>query len=111
MREETEAIRKHYNANPRKEWDRLQKNHPYEKYITVKMMDRYIMPGNTILDIGGGPGHYSIHYARMGHAVTLVDLSDENVRFCKKESPAVWRKNQCHARKRTGSFPLSGRLL
>ena len=86
MREETEAIRKHYNANPRKEWDRLQKNHPYEKYITVKMMDRYIKPGDTILDIGGGPGHYSIHYARMGHAVTLVDLSDENVRFAKKKA-------------------------
>ena len=35
MREETETIRTYYNANPRKEWDRLMKKHPYEKYITV----------------------------------------------------------------------------
>ena len=42
MREETEAIRAHYNADPRKEWDWLQKRTPYEKYITVHMMDRYI---------------------------------------------------------------------
>ncbi|MBR6382149.1 MAG: class I SAM-dependent methyltransferase [Lachnospiraceae bacterium] len=86
MREETEAIREHYNADPQKEWNRLKIFHPYEKYITTHMMDRYIRPGSTILDIGGGPGHYSVHYARQGHAVTLFDLSDENVRFAKKKA-------------------------
>ena len=86
MREETDAIRAHYNADPQKEWDRLKKKHPYEKYITIRMMDRYIQPGCSILDIGGGPGHYSIHYARKGHPVTLLDLSDENVRFAKKKA-------------------------
>ena len=86
MREEIEAVRVHYDADPRKEWDRLQTKHPYEKYITTHMMDRYIKPGDTILDIGGGPGHYSIHYARQGHDVTLLDLSEENVRFAKKKA-------------------------
>ena len=86
MREETEAIRTHYDADPQKEWDRLKKRHPYEKYITVRMMGRYIRPGSTILDIGGGPGHYSIYYAKQGHTVTLLDLSDENVRFAKKKA-------------------------
>ena len=86
MREQTEAIRTHYNADPRKEWDRLQVRHPFEKYITTHMMDRYIRPGCSILDIGGGPGHYSIYYAGKGHAVTLLDLSDENVRFAKKKA-------------------------
>jgi len=47
MREETETIRTYYNANPRKEWDRLMKKHPYEKYITVNVTDRYIQPGCT----------------------------------------------------------------
>ena len=86
MREETEAVRTHYNADPQKEWDRLQKRTPYEKYITVRMMERYIRPGGSILDIGGGPGQYAIHFARQGHAVTLLDLSDENVRFAKKKA-------------------------
>ena len=86
MREETETIRTYYNVDPRKEWDRLMKKHPYEKYITVHVMDRYIQPGCSILDIGGGPGHYSIHYAKQGHPVTLLDLSDENVRFAKKKA-------------------------
>ena len=86
MHEETEAIRAHYNADPQKEWDRLKVRHPYEKYITIHIMDRYIRPGDIILDIGGGPGHYSIHWAKQGHDVTLLDLSDENVRFAKKKA-------------------------
>lgn len=86
MREEIEAIRRHYNTDPQQEWDRLKKRRPYEKYITIHMMDRFIQPNNTILDVGGGPGHYSIHYARLGHNVTLLDLSEENVRFAKKKA-------------------------
>lgn len=86
MKEQTEAVREHYEENPQKEWDRLKKRHPYEKYITVNMMDRYIRPGSKILDIGGGPGHYSVHYARQGHEVTLLDLSEGNVRFAKKKA-------------------------
>ena len=86
MREETEVIRAHYNEDPQKEWDRLQKRHPYEKYITTRMMDRYLRPDDSILDIGGGPGQYAVHYAREGPAVTLLDLSDGNVRFAKKKA-------------------------
>ena len=86
MHEKRDEIRSYYNANPQKEWDRLKKKHPYEKYITIRMMDRYIKPGDRILDIGGGPGHYAIHYAKQGHSVTLLDLSDENVRFAKKKA-------------------------
>ncbi len=86
MREESEAIRVHYDADPQKEWDRLKVRTPYEKYITIHMMDRYLRPGGTILDIGGGPGHYAVHYARQGHAVTLLDLSGENVRFAKRKA-------------------------
>ena len=86
MLEQTGTVRAHYNADPGKEWNRLMTGHPYEKYITVRMMDRYIRPGGTLLDIGGGPGHYSIYYAKQGHAVTLLDLSEENVRFAKKKA-------------------------
>ena len=84
--EKKDEIRAHYDADPQKEWDRLKKKHPYEKYITLHIMDRYIAPGDRILDIGGGPGHYAIHYAKQGHPVTLLDLSDENVRFAKKKA-------------------------
>lgn len=86
MKNNIQEVKEHYNENSKIEWDRLQKKYPYEKYITIKIMDKYIKDGDSILDIGGGPGHYSIHYALMNHDVTLLDLSDENIKFAKNKS-------------------------
>lgn len=86
MKQEILEVQKHYDANPLREWNRLQKEHPYEKYITLKVMERYIQPGDSILDIGGGPGHYAVHFSRKGHAVALVDLSGENVKFARQKA-------------------------
>lgn len=79
------TIQEHYDSDVQKEWDRLEK-HPFEFRITTDMMDRYIKPGDSILDIGGGPGRYSIYYAKKGCDVTLMDLSPENVKFALEKS-------------------------
>lgn len=78
-------VQDHYDSDVQKEWDRLER-HPFEFILTAKMMDRYIKTGDKILDIGGGPGRYSIYYAKKGCDVTLVDLSSENVKFALKKS-------------------------
>lgn len=49
-------------------------------------MDKYICEGDTILDIGGGPGRYSIYYAKKSCDVTLVDLSSGNINLAKKKA-------------------------
>lgn len=74
----TEQIKKYYNENSEKEWDRLER-HPFEFAFTTYMMDQYIKNGDSILDIGGGPGRYSIHYSKKGCNVTLIDLSEANI--------------------------------
>jgi len=73
-----EAVKKHYDESARNEWTRL-KEHPFEFIFTTYEMDRFIKDGDSILDIGGGPGRYSIYYAKKGHPVTLIDLSDGNI--------------------------------
>ena len=75
-----EIVRNFYDQNSQQEWDRLDR-HPYEFAITTRMMDRYIKPGDSILDIGGGPGRYSLHYLQQGNPVTLTDLSQGNIDF------------------------------
>lgn len=50
-------VQEHYDSDVQKEWDRLGR-HPFEFIITTSMMDRYIRPGDRILDIGGDPGNY-----------------------------------------------------
>ena len=80
-----DQVKSYYDENAREEWDRLE-HHPFEFLFTTYMMDRYIRPGDRILDIGGGPGRYSLHYARKGCAVTLVDLSEGNIAFARQKA-------------------------
>ena len=75
-----DIIRNFYDQNSQQEWERLDR-HPYEFAITTRMMDRYIQPGDSILDIGGGPGRYSLHYLQKGNLVLLTDLSQGNINF------------------------------
>ena len=79
MQQDIATVREHYNANAEREWSRLDE-HPFEFIFTTHMMEQYVREGDRILDIGGGPGRYAIHFAKRGCDVTLVDLSEENVR-------------------------------
>ena len=85
MNKDIETVRSFYDQGAEKEWLRLE-DHPFEFALTTWMMDKYIRPGDTILDIGGGPGRYSIHYAKKGCAVTLADLSEGNVDFARNKA-------------------------
>jgi len=88
MEDFVRVVQEHYDKDVQKEWDRLER-HPFEFMITTGMMDRYIKPGDRILDIGGGPGRYSLYYAMKGCDVTLIDLSSENVNFAIKKSKEI----------------------
>ena len=50
------------------------------------MLNRYIMPNDKVLDIGGGHGRYFLYLAEKGCNVTLFDLSPENIKFAEERS-------------------------
>lgn len=85
MQQDIEAVKAFYDENPQKEWERFD-THPSEFFITTKMMERLIRPGEHILDIGGGPGRYSIYFAQRGCDVTLLDLSERNAAFAREKA-------------------------
>ena len=76
---EVENVREYYNQNSLNEWERLQGFH-FEFEITKVMLNKYGKFGK-VLDIGGGPGRYSLYLSSLGFDVTLVDLSENNVKF------------------------------
>jgi len=80
-----EQVKTYYDENTQKEWERLE-THPFEFIFTTYMMEKYIRPGQRILDIGGGPGRYAIHFSGQGCDVTLVDLSEGNVRQAQEKA-------------------------
>lgn len=79
MDETTKIIRDFYDQNAEIEYNRIA-NRP-EYLLTCRMLDRYIKPADKVLDIGGGPGRYSLYLAEKGCEVTLFDLSPENVKY------------------------------
>ena len=78
-RESIETVRAYYNGGCEGEWGRIA-GRP-EFLLTCRYLDRYIKPGDKVLDIGGGPGRYSLYLAEKGCKVMLADLSEENVKF------------------------------
>lgn len=74
----TEAVKSFYDGETEKEWGRLLR-HSAEFEITRRFMDRYVKAGDSVLDVGGGPGRYSVYLAGKGCKVTLLDLSPGNV--------------------------------
>ena len=70
-----DVVRHYYNENAEHEWARLETDR-VEFAITMRALEEYLPPApRRALDIGGGPGRYSIELARRGYAVTLADFS------------------------------------
>jgi 2-polyprenyl-3-methyl-5-hydroxy-6-metoxy-1,4-benzoquinol methylase len=96
---EVDIVEKFYDENIEMEWNRLN-GFKYEYEITKKMMKKYMNKGK-VLDIGGGPGRYSLYLASLGYDVTLVDLSNKNVDFAIRKSKELGlniNAFQCDAR-------------
>lgn len=73
-------IQRFYSISAEREWNRLL--HPTDGHLEFTVhkawIERFLPPkGARILDIGGGPGRYSIWLAELGYSVTLADLSPE----------------------------------
>ncbi len=78
-------IEKYYNEQF-DEWARLDR-HRIEFDITKRYLDEFVVGSNLkIIDIGGGPGRYSIYLSQKGHHVTLVDLSARNIEEAKTKT-------------------------
>jgi len=80
----SKIIEEFYDKHVDIEWGRLER-HPLEFEITKKHIDEIMGNNQLILDLGGGPGRYSFHYASLGHKVTLIDLSPANIEFAREK--------------------------
>ena len=74
-----------YDREAEEEWNRLER-HRIEYAVTRHYIDMYCGQLHRILDIGGGPGRYSIYLARQGKRVTIVDLSSASLRLAKMKA-------------------------
>jgi SAM-dependent methyltransferase len=83
-----QVVRKYYDEIAEKEWMRLTEDayHKLEFIITTHYLDEYLPKrGGLILDVGGGPGRYTIYLAKKGYDVVLLDLSPRCLEIAKRE--------------------------
>jgi SAM-dependent methyltransferase len=86
-----DEVRAYYDARGESEWHRL--DNPYEGAIEQEMhrraFEELIPPGARVLDLGGGPGKWTIWLLRRGHRVVLGDLSPKMLEIAWREIAAA----------------------
>ncbi len=56
-----------------------------EFLTTVRYIEKYLKPGDRILDLGAGAGEYSLYFARNGYEVSALELADANIAAFKRK--------------------------
>ncbi len=86
--DETKRIQKIYDIYNEDSRLNRSKAARVEFYTTVRYIEKYLKPNAKMLDIGAGAGEYSLYFARKGHEVCAIELSETNIRaFRKKIGP------------------------
>lgn len=80
----------------KKTYEHLDENHRLSRskaarvefLTTVRYIEKYLKPGDKILDVGAGAGEYSLYFARKGYEVSALELSPANIEaFRRKITP------------------------
>lgn len=64
-----------YNSASKVEEERLVR-HQLEFDLTWRILERFVPPTASILEIGCGAGAYTVPLTRWGHRITTVDMSE-----------------------------------
>lgn len=71
-----DQVRQYYAAFGENEWHRLTRPEGIIEFaITTHALQKHLPRSGRILDVGGGPGRYTIWLAKRGYQVVLADLS------------------------------------
>lgn len=68
---------------------RLEPKHGTVEFLTtMRYIEKYLKPGNRVLEIGAGTGRYSHALARQGYTVDAVELIEHNIEVFRKNTLA-----------------------
>ena len=72
--------------NQKDEWDRFDTpGGKLEFELTMAIITSHLPKKAELLDLGGGPGRYTIELAKLGHSLHLAELTQRNLDTAKKK--------------------------
>lgn len=95
------TIEKHFDNGGLNEWERLVKTPRalVSLHIHTHYLREYIKSGANVLEVGPGPGRFTIELAKLGARISIVDLSSEQLKLNEQkvkkagfEGSVLWRK-------------------
>ncbi len=80
-------IARYFDQLAEGEWRRLEADGPARVSFHVHRchLERYVSPGDRILEVGAGAGRFTIELARLGAEVVVGDLSPASL--CRRSNP------------------------
>ena len=82
-----DKVKEHYDKTAETEWNRL--NNPYSRIeynSTLYLIEKYFPKTGQIIDMGSGPGRYSLELLKRGYQVSLLDLSINELEIAKEQA-------------------------
>lgn len=76
--ESVERVRRYYDALGEDEWTRLTKDVRGRVSLEVhrRFLRRFVAPGSRVLEIGAGPGRFTLELAEIGARIVVTDISE-----------------------------------
>ena len=69
---------------------RLDRRHGQVEFITsIRYLEKYLQKGDRIIDIGAGPGRYSLYFKNKGYDVTAVEYVRPNIGMLKAKDKDI----------------------
>jgi SAM-dependent methyltransferase len=81
----------YYDAFGENEWNRFDEGRTPAAGldIHVRFLERFVKDGDRVLDVGAGPGRFSIELVRLGAKVTALDISPHQLDLLHQRLPDV----------------------
>ena len=76
--ESIESVRAYYDALGEREWERLEASvrGRVSLELHTRFLRRFIRPGQRVLEVGAGPGRFTLELAAIGARIVVTDVSD-----------------------------------
>jgi ubiquinone/menaquinone biosynthesis C-methylase UbiE len=81
----------YYDSFGENEWNRFDEGRtPLAGLdVHVRFLERFVRPGDRVLDAGAGPGRFSLELVRLGARVVALDISPRQLELLRQRLPDV----------------------